>query len=86
MSRVFFTRGIVCLRMATSGSEDRVLKLVIWWIYEKRWTKIANGIWHKIGGYVNSIRVINGFLFSNYVVARYLDNTVLNNSNYFYYK
>ena len=22
--------------MATSGSEDRVLKLVIWWIYEKK--------------------------------------------------
>ena len=36
MSRVFFTRRIVCLRMATSGSEDRVLKLVIWWIYEKK--------------------------------------------------
>ena len=35
MSRVFFTRRIVCLRMATSGSEDRVLKLVIWWIFAK---------------------------------------------------
>ena len=35
MSRVYFTRRIVCLRMATSGSEDRVLKLVIWWIFVK---------------------------------------------------
>ena len=26
---------------------------------------------------MNSIRVINGFLFSNYAVARSLDNTIL---------
>ena len=44
---------------------------------KKRWLKIATGIWHKIGRYMNSIRVINGFLFSNYAVARYLDNTIL---------